>query len=88
MAKPIQYCKLKKKKKADRTISVHFQDKPFNITVIQACAPTTESEEAKFTGSMGFLGSSAGKGYACNAGDPSLIPGMGRSPGEGIVYPL
>ena len=26
--------------KNDRMISVHFQGKPFNITVIQACAPT------------------------------------------------
>ena len=25
---------------------------------------------------------------ACNAGDPSLIPGLGRIPGEGIGYPL
>ena len=25
---------------------------------------------------------------ACNAGDPSLIPGLGRSAGEGIGYPL
>ena len=24
----------------------------------------------------------------CNAGDPGSIPGLGRSPGEGIVYPL
>ena len=37
---------------------------------------------------MGFSGSSAGKESACNAGDPSLIPGSGRSPGEGIGYPL
>ena len=36
----------------------------------------------------GFLDSSVGKEPACNAGDPSLIPGSGRSPGEGIVYPL
>ena len=35
-----------------------------------------------------FLGSSVGKESACNAGDPSLIPGSGRSPGEGIGYPL
>ena len=34
-----------------------------------------------------FLGSSAGKEPACNAGDPGLIPGLGRSPGEGIGYP-
>ena len=36
-----------------------------------------------------FLGASpAGKESACNAGDPSLIPGLGRSAGEGIGYPL
>ena len=34
-----------------------------------------------------FPGSSAGKESTCNAGDPSLIPGSGRSPGEGIGYP-
>ena len=32
--------------------------------------------------------SSVGKESACNAGDPSSIPGLGRSPGEGIGYPL
>ena len=32
----------------------------------------------------GFAGSSAGKECTCNAGDPSSIPGLGRSPGEGI----
>ena len=31
---------------------------------------------------------SVGKKSACNAGDPSSIPGSGRSPGEGIGYPL
>ena len=36
---------------------------------------------------MGFPGSSAGKEFACNAGDPGLIPGSGRSPGEGNGYP-
>ena len=30
----------------------------------------------------------AGKKPACNAGDLGLIPGLGRSPGEGIGYPL
>ena len=33
-------------------------------------------------------GSSVGKESACNAGDPGLIPGSGRSPGEVIGYPL
>ena len=37
---------------------------------------------------MGFPGSSAGKESTCNAGEPSVIPGSGRSPGEGIDYPL
>ena len=32
--------------------------------------------------------SSVGKESACNAGDPSSIPGLGRSPREGIGYPL
>ena len=30
-----------------RMISVHFQDKPFNITVIQVYAPTSNAEEAE-----------------------------------------
>ena len=37
---------------------------------------------------MGFPDSSVGKESTCNEGDPSLIPGSGRSPGEGIGYPL
>ena len=37
---------------------------------------------------MGFPGSLAGKESACNAGDLGLIPGLGRSPGEGIGYSL
>ena len=37
---------------------------------------------------MGFLGGSNGKESAWNAGDPSMIPGSGRSAGEGIGYPL
>ena len=33
--------------KNDRMISVHFQSNPFNITVIQVCAPTSNAEEAE-----------------------------------------
>ena len=33
--------------KNDRMISVHFQGKPFNITVIQVYAPTCDAEEAE-----------------------------------------
>ena len=36
----------------------------------------------------GFPGGSDGKESACNAGDPGLIPGWGRSLGEGNGYPL
>ena len=32
-------------------------------------------------------GGSDGKESACSAGDPGLIPGSGRSPGEGNGYP-
>ena len=37
---------------------------------------------------MGFPGGSEGKETACNAGDPDLIPGLERSPGEGNGSPL
>ena len=33
--------------KNDRMISVCFQGKPFNMTVVQVCAPTTNAEEAE-----------------------------------------
>ena len=35
------------KSQKDRMISVHFQGKPFNITVIQVYAPTSNAEEAE-----------------------------------------
>ena len=46
-----------------------------------------------FINAFGFCfgdlpGGSDGKESACNAGDPGSIPGLGRSPGEGIGYPL
>ena len=33
--------------KNDRMISVHFQSKPFSITVFQVCAPATNAKEAE-----------------------------------------
>ena len=36
---------------------------------------------------LGIPGGSAGKESACNAEDLGLIPGLGRSAGEGIGYP-
>ena len=38
--------------KNDRMISVHFQGKPFNITVIQVYAPNSKAEEAELNDSM------------------------------------
>ena len=37
---------------------------------------------------LSFPGGSDGKESACNAGDPGLIMGSGRSPGKGNAYPL
>ena len=49
---------------------------------------TALADEASLDLSPGFPQSSVGKESACNAGDPGLIPASGRSPGEGIGYPL
>ena len=51
-------------------------------------APTKLKKKKYFTGVKVFPDSSVGKEYASNAGDPGSIPGSGRSPGEGIGYPL
>ena len=45
--KRVQNAVLECNLKNDRMISVHFQDKPFNITVIQIYAPTTNVGEAE-----------------------------------------
>ena len=37
---------------------------------------------------MGFTGGSEDKESACSVRDPGLIPGLGRSPGEGNGNPL
>ena len=37
---------------------------------------------------MGFPGDLDGKASACSVGDPGMIPGSGRSPGEGNGNPL
>ena len=45
--KRVQNAVLRCHLKNDRMISVHFHGKPFNITVMQACAPTSNAEEAE-----------------------------------------
>ena len=44
--------------------------------------------QATFIHFMCFPGDSAGKESACNEGVLGLLPGLGRSPGEGKGYPL
>ena len=56
---------------------------PFRVSPPD-CHP--ELNNSLFT--MGFLGSSDGRESACKTGDPGLIPGLGRSPGEGQGNPL
>ena len=45
-------------------------------------------EEELINPFQGFPSGSEGKASVCNAGDPGLIPGLGRSPGEGNGSPL
>ena len=57
----------------------------------QAMLPTTTVSRCfwvPIANQQGSPGSSAGKESTCNAGDPGLIPGLGRSLGKGIGYPL
>ena len=44
--------------------------------------------DLKMNEALGFPGGSDGKASARNAGDPGLIPGSGRSPGERNGNPL
>ena len=46
-----------------------------------SCVPSLKFTWAQTM--VGFPGGSDGKAYACNVGDLGLIPGLGKSPGEG-----
>ena len=48
---------------------------------------TETQKDSPHSWCLGFPGSSAGKESICKAGDPGLIAGSGRSPGEGNGYP-
>ena len=52
------------------------------------CVGQSTGGQAYVLVSLGFPGGSDGKESAYNAGDLGLIPGSGRSPGEGNGYPL
>ena len=57
----------------------------FNSWVRKICCRRDKPPTPVFSG---FPCGSAGKESACNAGDLGLIPGLGRSPGEGKGYLL
>ena len=59
------------------------------IYIVHAVAKSwTQLSDFHFHIFLVFPDSSVGKESACNAGDPGLIPGSRRSPGEGIGNPL
>ena len=79
------------------------QKKVRNSTEVGLCGKTSvaralqkyQSDLPKWTSTLrssaiplGFAGSSAGEESACNVRDPRSIPGLGRSLGKGIGYPL
>ena len=65
----------------------HAKNNLPNVIVLQRASLVVQMVENP-PAMQGFPGSSAGKESACNAGDLSLMPGLGRSPGEGTGYPL
>ena len=71
--------------KNDRMISVHFQGKPLNITVIQAYAPTSNAEEAEvewFSEDLqGLLELTAIKDVLFIIGDRNAKVGIQETPG-------
>ena len=64
-------------------ISVHFQGKPFNITVIQVYAPTSNAEEAeRFYEDLQYLLELTHKKYVlCIIGDWNAKVGSQEIPG-------
>ena len=58
------------------------------IRSLESISSSMDMNLRKLQEIWGFPGGSDGKESACNAGDPSLIPGSGRSPGEGNDSPL
>ena len=70
-------------------------EKPLNSTIVGGIIlfsdgvpwPMFRTKDL-YLNNSGLPGSLAGKESPCNAGDPGSIPGLGRSLGEGIGYPL
>ena len=67
-----------------KDLAVPFHQSIFYGSVIQVNKGAMVLTLVGLPGSRGFPDSSVGKESACNAGDPGLIPGLGRSTGKGI----
>ena len=69
-----------------KTVSIPkmYLDAPMHSVTISGNEAFKEVTKVK----LGFPGGSDSKESACRAGDPSVICGMGRSPGKGSGYPL
>ena len=70
-----------------KTLGIKLSYDP-TITLLGIYPEESITEKDTHTSMLGFPDSSVGKESACNAGDPSWIPGLGRSTGEGMGYPL
>ena len=77
--------------KNDRIISVHFQGKPFNITVIQVYAPTSNAEEAEvdrfYEDLQDLLELTPQKGVLFFIGDGNAKVGSQETPGVRQIWP-
>ena len=65
------------------SVQVNFMD-----CIVHGVAKTERRDSLSTPAFVDFPCGSAGKESACNVGDLGLIPGLGRSPGEGNNYPL
>jgi len=63
------------------------QRRPLSPLLFNSFGSSCHSSQRKKRNNKDFPGGSDGKASACNAGDLGLIPGSGRSPGEGNRNP-
>ena len=70
------------------TASLTLLSRRLRIWLLSRTREAVLNDRVQFCSCWRFPNSSVGKETACNAGDPSSIPGSGRSTGEGIGYPL
>ena len=78
--------------KNDRVISVHLQDKPFNITVMQVYAPTSNAEETEverfYEDLQELLELTPQKDVLCIIGDWNAKVGSQETPGVTEIFGL